>query len=382
MTRTTQFASQVVVSLAQDPPSTATGSPGTCQHHGLARIQPGTWCRLAVLALCSLLLVSCDSGGSGGSSANQPVTGISLDEGSVYTLLEGRRYDVSTGGGGSGEATVTQWSWSADPIAAGPLSQCSSVSAGEDTFNTELSANSLEEACAQTRFSLQVPILKAPVGLTYQLEAINTLGQRTVRNATFCLISINESPVANNDVFTVIEGEELVVRAGQGISLLSNDSDDIDAGNETLSVLVPALASPSLPSTFSLSENGGFRYNYTPASTLAGGNTIEDTFQYQITDGTYIDTATVTLRIVTSDKPPLQIADLPTTTFISGIDQSLDLSTFFADPESSELLFAGSFSPALPSGFRQVISVPRYPVVCSLPFRAISHPCSHRCPRM
>ena len=370
MTRTTQFASQVVASLAQDPPSTATGSPGTCQHHGLARIQPGTWCRLAVLALCSLLLVSCDSGGSGGSSANQPVTGISLDEGSVYTLLEGRRYDVSTGGGGSGEATVTQWSWSADPIAAGPLSQCSSVSAGEDTFNTELSANSLEEACAipnkcslsfdqltaasegtaQTRFSLQVPILKAPVGLTYQLEAINTLGQRTVRNATFCLISINESPVANNDVFTVIEGEELVVRAGQGISLLSNDSDDIDAGNETLSVLVPALASPSLPSTFSLSENGGFRYNYTPASTLAGGNTIEDTFQYQITDGTYIDTATVTLRIVTSDKPPLQIADLPTTTFISGIDQSLDLSTFFADPESSELLFAGSFSPALPSG--------------------------------
>ena len=381
MTRTTQFASQVVIPVQGRSSSTTESNAqrsasghhiglGMARRNSLARIRAGAWCRLAVLALATLVLVSCDSGGSSSSSANQPVTGISLDEGSVYTLLEGRRYDVSTGGGGSGEATVTQWSWSADPIAAGPLSQCSSVSAGEDTFNTSLSANSLEEACAipnkcslsfdqvtaasegtsQTRFSLQVPILKAPVGLTYQLEAINTLGQRTVRNATFCLISINESPVANNDVFTVIEGEELVVRAGQGISLLSNDSDDIDAGNAPLTVLVPALAGPSLPSTFSLSENGGFRYNYTPASTLAGGNTIEDTFQYQITDGTYIDTATVTLRIVTSDKPPQQIADLPTTTFISGIDQSLDLSTFFADPESSELLFAGAFSPALPSG--------------------------------
>jgi VCBS repeat-containing protein len=101
------------------------------------------------------------------------------------------------------------------------------------------------------------------------------------------------APIANNDVYSVIQGHTLAVVAP---GVLANDT---DPGAHTLTAA--ALTQPS-EGTLSLSSDGGFTY-------VNGGGLSPDSFQYKANNGTTdSNPATVTINIF-PDTPPVAVAD-------------------------------------------------------------------------
>ena len=247
---------------------------------------------------------------------------------------------------------IVDWTWT--PEATRPTAANCGRSAD---FDNSIAATTLAAACSSseacelqietatnssggTVFDFAVPALQAPVGLGYRLSAFAADG--TVYNEfySFCAISINEAPVAGNDEFTVVRGETRIVLANDTITLLSNDSDDLDVRNQPLRINTQPVVAPRLASNFNLLEDGGFVYS-APVNGAAG--TLFDSFQYELSDGLHTSTATVTIRIVDSNRAPLVTASVPDLRFVVGQsldnDPGLDLSQFFQDPDSNSLFF-------------------------------------------
>lgn len=307
-------------------------------------------------------LVACNgSGGGGNGSGSQTLS----DGSNVKTLFEKQSYDITPSGGASSNTQVVSWSWSSTPINAGALRECDSA----DGFDRNHAALRLSSACTYSsqcnigfeqltssdqadnvKFRVSVPSLKAPIGLTYRLEATDDLDNKTVSNITFCLVAINESPSAEDDVYTVTEGRPLVVDASQVAGLLNNDVDDVDVSNRALSVNTTPVREPSLSNTFELFEDGSFNYTYEGDPVVEGGVSLSDSFEYEISDGRHLSTATVTLNIVTVDNPPEQVGDIPEISFIAGVEGSFSLEEFFSDPEGAELSYRISGGEPGPSG--------------------------------
>ncbi|MBX2823630.1 MAG: putative Ig domain-containing protein, partial [Gammaproteobacteria bacterium] len=313
---------------------------------------------LCVLS-ASLVLAAC--GGSDGGGSNP--TNVALDESAVTTMEEGLTYELVPDGGATVGNSVQSWRWSAQPIVEGALSQCAAV----EQFDLERAATSLETACTvpgkctltfdqvsspdvqgsgQSRFSVRIPVLKADVGVTYRLEAVDTTGQTSVGNFTFCLLAVNERPTAGDDAFTVTEGTPLVVSGDSGINLLTNDTDDIYVGNQPLSVTSTPVVAPTVATSFALQPDGGFSYLYEGDAVVAGGTQIRDSFQYEISDGTFNAIAAVNLTIVAVDNPPQLTGDLPDLNVVAGVPVEVDYSGFFADPEQGDLFFTAIGLPA------------------------------------
>nr|MBX2884138.1 putative Ig domain-containing protein [Granulosicoccus sp.] len=323
------------------------------------QMDPSHFIKTTLLTL-GLLISGCSGSESGGSRT----TGVNLDEGNVTMMLEGQTYELVPAGGAGDGATVQSWRWSDRPIIEGALSQCASI----QDFDSPRAATRLEAACSvpakcnlsfdqvssveldgggQSRFSVRVPVLKADVGVTYRLEATDSSGQTSVGNFTFCLLAINEAPFAENDAFTVTEGIPLVVSGDSGINLLTNDSDDINVGNQALSVSSTPVRPPTQAISFSLQPDGGFTYFYEGDATVVGGTRISDSFQYEITDGSFTSVGTVDLTIVAVDNPPVLNEPLPAQQFIAGVPVDVDFSGFFSDPEDGDLFFSAT---GLPTG--------------------------------
>lgn len=313
--------------------------------------------RVALLIL-SVVIAGC----SGSSSSGSNTTNFNLDEGNVTTMMEGQTYELVPDGGASAGASVQSWRWSDRPIIEGALSQCEPV----EDFDSPRAASRLEAACSvpakcnlsfdqvssveldgggQSRFSVRVPVLKADVGVTYRLEATDSVGQTSVANFTFCLLAINEAPFAESDAFTVTEGIPLVVSGDSGINLLTNDSDDINVGNLPLAVSSTPVTAPRAATSFALQPDGGFTYFYEGDATVAGGTQINDSFQYEITDGSFSSIGTVNLTIVATDNAPVLNSDLPAQSFIAGVPVEVDFAEFFSDPEGSDLFFSATGLP-------------------------------------
>ena len=305
--------------------------------------------------LALVLMAGCDWVDSTGRESNSaPVTQISFADGQqteVSQIDELKSITLSVSATDA-DGSVNRFQWSDVPVEQGNLSQCASLT----DFNSELAADSLDAACAQDAncrvsieqqlgadedvdFLVSAPKLKAHVGVTFELSAVDNEGGTGRQRSTFCLIAINEAPDARDDSFTVLEGETLNVD-GSGVHLLSNDIDDEHVGNQQeLQLLTQPKIEPSLARSLVLREDGGFTY---VASALPdrGAELAIDTFVYTVTDGIQNSDATVSIRILAKNDPPVLLAEIPIQQVIAGVPFEFDLSTYFNDAEGGMLNFA------------------------------------------
>lgn len=312
-----------------------------------------------ILLISVLGLYGCDWVDSTGRGANSaPVTQISFEDGAPVEAVAMNELSslLIEASSSDADGTVRNYKWSEQPVAEGALDQC----AGVENFDTALAATTLQSACADgedcgltfvqesgsaqsvAEFKVSSPKLRAPVGVSYTLTATDNDGGTGTQQSTFCLIAINEAPTAVPDVFTILEGESLVVTASDR-NLLSNDSDDDHILNQPLTVFTEPKKMPDRASDFTLQSDGGFIYVPEPIGSASGTNS--DTFEYFLSDGVFNDTSTaasaeVTIRIVAVDDAPEIVAEVPTQVAVAGVPFSSDLSVFFADPEGEPLNFA------------------------------------------
>ena len=310
-----------------------------------------------VLASCGWV----DSTGVQQSGADAPV--VTLEAGNVLDMIENEALLLNPLDNVDPLGEIEVWRWGDQPIESGNLAACQA----SDGFNSLLAAESLPQACTRagdcelffeqrrrvdgsdgTVFLLEPPTLRAPVGATYQLFGTDQSGEQSTFDFTFCLISVNEAPDAQNDSFTLIEGQALRVTAA-GPNLLSNDSDDIDVANQPLAVVTEPITPPRFAAEFELFADGGFRY--VPEADFRG----TDSFVYSISDGVHeiiegggnMAEALITVRA--ADAPPQQSQLLPEIAITAGIPVNFAFGDFFTDPEGGELLF---FATELPPGLQ------------------------------
>jgi VCBS repeat-containing protein len=118
-------------------------------------------------------------------------------------------------------------------------------------------------------------------------------------DAAFTVTPVNDPPVANDDAYSVDEGDTIHTATG----VLDNDL-DVDTGDTLLATLVHSSSYGTL--TFGL--DGTFTYVHD------GSETTEDNFTYKAYDGTdYSNVATVTIGINPTNDPPVAMNDTITT---------------------------------------------------------------------
>ncbi len=129
---------------------------------------------------------------------------------------------------------------------------------------------------------------------SFTYTANDATGPSNVATVTIVVNSMNDPPVAFNDIYSVDEDITLnVVSPG----VLGNDT-DVDAG-DTLTAVV--LAGPTHASSFTLNSNGSF--TYTPVANFNGA----DSFTYKANDNT-ADSNTATVTITVNPVPDSPVA--------------------------------------------------------------------------
>jgi len=316
---------------------------------------------IRIIGFCLTLLISA----CGGSSSNTGGTSGPPNDAVPKRMVEEKTHDVTAEIPGAG---VVAWRWSDAPIREDEFGAC----ANTEGFDVAIAARSLASACTSaepgnceinflevpddgsgiTKFKVSVPKLRAPIGLVYRLQAEPSAGTPTSSDITFCLVTVNEMPTANDDSFTVIEGEETTFSIDTGLNLLSNDEDDDDSGNLPLRVNTTPVRPPTLAdqTTLTLAADGGFTYFFQGAANIPADQKVEDSFEYEVTDGVHKTTAVANITIVTNDKPPLSTGEIPSQSYSIGQDIDFDLDDFFTDPEGSDLLYEVDTNTLPPSG--------------------------------
>ncbi|MBX2880760.1 MAG: hypothetical protein KTR32_12535 [Granulosicoccus sp.] len=308
-----------------------------------------------------------DSGVLSDSSQPVPMVDVSQDGvpgqeinagGSLFVLNEQANARVTTSVSTQFPGELT-FDWTSDPIEQGILGACTEING----FSGKAVATSLSAACTNpdecrvefardtqvtddAAFDIQIPVLKAPVGLRYQLTVTDESGNQASNDFYFCLVAINESPVAEDDEFVVVDGEELSVSADDAVHLLSNDSDDVDNSNKPLRVLTEPVTRPQHALSLTLDPDGGFTY---AAAYGALQEEREDQFTYQVTDdATTPARATVRIRVLPGNLPPTQLREIPPLTATEGVPFQVDFAPYFSDPESTRLQFTFSENSVVP----------------------------------
>lgn len=119
--------------------------------------------------------------------------------------------------------------------------------------------------------------------------------QSAVTTVTITVGAVNNAPVANDDVFNVLEATATTIPAP---GILANDTDIDDA------VLTASLVTGPLYGTLTLNLDGSF--TYTPTGLYNG----VDTFTYQASDGkTKSNVATVRINVLPVQNGPVANAD-------------------------------------------------------------------------
>lgn len=306
-----------------------------------------------------------DSAGDGQRSVS--VTDIFLDDDIVGDVIELDEEDVAritVSRAATGSVDYT-FNWSDAPTEQGNLSTCANL----DNFSEELSAASVDSACTDSNqcslnfvsteaeesfseFELVIPKLKAPVGARFELSIEGSDGSLTTQSHDFCLISMNEAPDAVDDTFSITEGETLRV-GSTGTNLLSNDSDDEDAGNTTYRILEQAAEEPRHASFFELGTDGSFTYQ---PDALNLREDLLDSFEYALTDGPFTSFATVSIRITARNLAPEKLSDIPQINIMETESVSVDFAPFFVDPENGVLTHTFSADSVLPPSGTFVLS--------------------------
>ncbi len=321
---------------------------------------------LLLSTACFVLAACSDSSSGGGSGGSGGVVTVNLDGTPlVFPMEEQRSFEILPSVA-TGSVDIVDWRFDSTPSRMGALGEC----AGRDGFDLGLAVNSLAQACSiaaqcsfdfdqseisnpdgsiAQRFVVEVPVLRAPVGLVFGLDGTTSLDETVQSQATFCLIPVNDPPIAEDDAYTVVQGETLSITPASPINLLSNDVDDIDRSNLPLRILTTPIAPPQFASVFELRADGGFSYRFDGDVQAQGSDRLVDVFTYQVSDGVNTSTAQVRVTVVTRDDPPIQISGIPAHTAVAGIPTEFDFSGNFEDPEGSQLVFSvvdGTLPPA------------------------------------
>ena len=158
----------------------------------------------------AVALVGCSDSSSGGSAGDGGNVFVSFDDSdSVFSMQEQLSFEVIPMIG-TDTVNVVSLQFADTPSASGALAACG----GQENFDLTLAAPTLIEACSiasrcnfdfdqvqspsadgtvDARFTVQVPVLKAPVGLTFELQGLTALDEPVLANATFCLFPVNEA---------------------------------------------------------------------------------------------------------------------------------------------------------------------------------------------
>jgi hypothetical protein len=162
-------------------------------------------------------------------------------------------------------------------------------------------------------------VTPANAGLYY--VAVRNYGG-TVNSRQATLTVLNTPPVANNDVYNLVENLPLSVAAP---GVLANDT---DINNDPLTAVLV-----SGPGHGILSFNADGSFTYSPALLYSGS----DSFTYQAYDGTALgNVATVFLNITLVNQPPLAAnQDVITPNYVS-----TNLVLNATDPDSPNLLYS------------------------------------------
>ena len=169
-----------------------------------------------------------------------------------------------------------------DVVASDPDGTISSLVVNTPPYNGTIQFNSL----SQFTYTPNVGF----VGNDYfSIKALDNFSEvSNIQNFSIEVKPPNQAPVAQNDTFTVYQGENFY----QGTSLFANDSDD----NSFTLVNSNVVSSQGVAIT--INANGFF--SYVPPVGFEG----TDTFQYSIKDDAgLITTATVTLNVMYKNKP-------------------------------------------------------------------------------
>ena len=167
-------------------------------------------------------------------------------------------------------------------VASDPEGTISSLVVNTPPYNGTIQFNSL----SQFTYTPNVGF----VGNDYfSIKAFDNFSEvSNIQNFSIEVKPPNQAPVAQNDTFTVYQGENFY----QGTSLFANDSDD----NSFTLVNSNVVSSQGVAIT--INENGFF--SYVPPVGFEG----TDTFQYSIKDDAGLtSTATVTLNVMDKNKP-------------------------------------------------------------------------------
>ena len=253
------------------------------------------------------------------------------------------------------DSATRNWTW--ELTDEGNTERCETISGFDALFaaSTLASACTEESECAidfeeavvdeNTEFTIDLPLLMAPVSLTYTLSALSEEGLIVEREQILCAISVNEAPVAVDDTYRALAGESRVVQAEDADSLLSNDLDDIDVRNQSLQVNTQAVTAPQYAEVFTLLDDGGFTYEPISDAPLMENGELIDSFVYSVSDGLHDVTATASIRIVAENTNPTLTQSIPELQFdldtdtMDVITHSIDLSEFFSDMDNDPLVY-------------------------------------------
>ena len=169
-----------------------------------------------------------------------------------------------------------------DVVASDPDGTISSLVVNTPPYNGTIQFNSL----SQFTYTPNVGF----VGNDYfSIKALDNFSEvSNIQNFSIEVKPPNQAPVAQNDTFTVYQGENFY----QGTSIFANDSDD----NSFTLVNSNVVSSQGVAIT--INANGFF--SYVPPVGFEG----TDTFQYSIKDDAGLtSTATVTLNVMDKNKP-------------------------------------------------------------------------------
>ena len=150
---------------------------------------------------------------------------------------------------------------------------------------------------------------------TFTYQVTDSTGATATATLTVTITGTNDAPVANADAAAV---QEDVTLAASG-NVLANDT-DVDAGDTKTVTLVNGaagnVAAPVAASygSVTIAANGTYTYSLNNAAAivqaLAAGQTVTDTFTYQVTDSTGATaTATLTVTITGTNDAPVANAD-------------------------------------------------------------------------